>query len=113
MLSNAFPSVAVSASSERMVQVLKMGRVPGTVVEAPKSASKSARLSVDVSGLKVQLRLSDVMRSSPQPPSSQLSAQHVQQWKKGKLKTVSSATSREQRTRGGKLPQQGLPSLSM
>jgi hypothetical protein len=113
MLSNAFPSVAVSASLEGVVQVLKMGRVPGTVVEAPKSASKSARLSVDVSGLKVQLRLSDVMCSAAQLPSSQLSAQHGQQRKKGKLKTLSSTISREQRARDGKLPQQGLPSLSM
>lgn len=87
-----------------------MGGVPGTVFEAPKTASKKARLVVDVAGLEVALKLSEVMWTSAQQPSAQHSTNQAQRRSRGGNERHHS-TATQQRVRGAKA-EQGMNSVS-
>ena len=89
------------------LQVVKMGGVLGTVVAAPKTTSKSARLVVDVKGFQVEVKLSEVVWAPQQQHTPQRSTQQANQRNKGSTKQRRS-TAALRGVRGRSQPQQGM-----
>lgn len=89
------------------LQVVKMGGVLGAVFQAPRTASKSARLIVDVKGLNVELKLSEVMWTVEQQQPVQHSVQQARQRNRKETQQRHRAEP-QTRIRGASQPQQGM-----